>query len=161
MAVAGLRAVYQWVLRTMMKSKGETGIVQALPNKDLIELNTQVTAQRLMQNGIDPTTLKNPDQVENVIKMIESKPATGGVTSAKSAKVFDMEGKEIPKGSKIMGGKAIDDDLPPPGSRGGKDDIAAPIQSADESLRDMTESEIKKKLEKANKRYCAKLGGRY
>jgi hypothetical protein len=72
MAVAGLRAVYQWVLRTMMKSKGETGIVQALPNKDLVELNTQVTAQRLMQNGIDPTTLKNPDQVENVIKMIES-----------------------------------------------------------------------------------------
>ena len=160
MAVAGLRAVYQWVLRTMMKSKGETGIVQALPNKDLIELNTQVTAQRLMQNGIDPTTLKNPDQVENVIKMIESKPATGGVTSAKSAKVFDMEGKEIPKGSKIMGGKAIDDDLPPPGSRGGKDDIAAPIQSADESLRDMTEAEIKKKLEKANKKGIANIKAR-
>jgi len=160
MAVAGLRAVYQWVLRTMMKSKGETGIVQALPNKDLIELNTQVTAQRLMQNGIDPTTLKNPDQVENVIKMIESKPTTGGVTSAKSAKVFDMEGKEIPKGSKIMGGKAIDDDLPPPGSRGGKDDIAAPIQSADESLRDMTEAEIKKKLEKANKKGIANIKAR-
>jgi hypothetical protein len=159
MAVAGLRAVYQWVLRTMMKSKGETGIVQALPNKDLVELNTQVTAQRLMQNGIDPTTLKNPDQVENVIKMIESKPATGGVTSTKTAKIMDMEGKEIPKGSKIMGGKAIDD-LPPPGSRGGKDDIAAPIQSADESLRDMTEAEIKKKLEKANKKGIANIKAR-
>ena len=160
MAVAGLRAVYQWVLRTMMKSKGETGIVQAIPNKDLIELNTQVTAQRLMQNGIDPTTLKNPDQVENVIKMIESKPATGGVTSTKTAKIMDMEGKEIPKGSKIMGGKAVDDDLPPPGSRGGKDDIAAPIQSADESLKDMTEAEIKKKLEKGNKEGIARIRAR-
>ena len=29
-----------------------------------------------------------------------------------------------------MGGKAVDDDLPPPGSRGGPDDIAAPVQSA-------------------------------
>jgi hypothetical protein len=34
-----------------------------------------------------------------------------------------------------MGGKQIpDDDLPPPGSRGGKDDIAAPVQSEDEIL---------------------------
>jgi hypothetical protein len=109
-----------------------------------------------MQNGIDPTQLKNADQVENAIIAIESKPKTGGVTSAKSAKVFDMEGKEIPKGSKIVGGKAVDD-LPPPGSRGGPDDIAAPIQSADESLRDMTEAEIKKKLEKSkteNVRRC-------
>jgi hypothetical protein len=129
--LAGLRAVYQWVLRTMMKSKGETGIVQALPNKDLVELNTQVTAQRLMQNGIDPTTLKNPDQVENVIKMIESKPATGGVTSTKTAKIMDMEGKEIPKGSKIMGGKQAE-----------------------------TEAEIKKKLEKANKKGIANIKAR-
>ena len=147
-----LTAVRQWVMRTMMKSKGETGIVRTLPNKDLIELNTQITAQRLMQNGIDPQLLKNADQVENAIIAIESRPKVQeGLTSTKTAKIFDMEGKEIPKGSKIMGGKAIDDDLPPPGSRGGPDDIAAPIQSADESLRDMTEAEIKKRLEKQNK----------
>ena len=37
-----------------------------------------------------------------------------------------------------MGGKAIaDDDLPPPGSRGGKDDIAAPVQSQEETLKNM------------------------
>ena len=129
-----LTAVRNWVIKTMMKSKGETGIVRTLPNKDLIELNTQITAQRLMQNGIDPQLLKNADQVENAIIAIESKPKTGGVINTKSAKVFDMEGKEIPKVSKIMGGKAIDDDLPPPGSRGGPDDIAAPTQSEDEIL---------------------------
>ena len=33
------------------------------------------------------------------------------------------------------------DDLPPPGSRGGPDDIAAPIQSADETFRNMAKAE--------------------
>ena len=55
-----------------------------------------------------------------------------------------------------MGGEAVDD-LPPPGSRGGPDDIAAPIQSADESLRDMMEAEIKKKLDKGNKEGIARI----
>ena len=36
-----------------------------MPKRDLVELNTQVTAQRLMQNGVDPMSLKNADQVEN------------------------------------------------------------------------------------------------
>ena len=124
-----LTAIRNWVIRTMMKSKGETGSVRTLPNRDIVELNTQITAQRLMQNGIDPQSLKNADQVENAIKMIESRPKVQkGIKSP--GKVFDMEGKEIPKGSKIMRGKAIDDELPPPGSRGGPDDIAAPVQSS-------------------------------
>ena len=56
-----------------------------------------------------------------------------------------------------MGGKiAVDEEmhLPPPGSRGGADDIAAPVQSAEESLKNMIEkqkeyccNETKKKLE--------------
>ena len=33
------------------------------------------------------------------------------------------------------------DDLPPPGSRGGPDDIAAPTQSADEAFRNMARAE--------------------
>ena len=151
-----LTAVRNWVIRTMMKSKGETGIVRTLPNKDLIELNTQITAQRLMQNGIDPQLLKNADQVENAIIAIESKPKTGGVINTKSAKVFDMEGKEIPKGSKIMGGKAIDDDLPPPGSRGGPDDIAAPVQSSEENIKNMIEAENKKNIAKIKNRKMIK-----
>ena len=129
MAVAGLKAVYQWVMRTMMKSKGETGIVKTLPNKDLVELNTQITAQRLMQNGIDPTQLKNADQVENVIKRLESRPATGEVASTPEAKVFDLEGKEIPKGAKIMGGKEVKE----------------------------TDAQIKARLEKGNKEGIARI----
>jgi len=100
-----LKAVYQWVTRTMMKD--QTGVMQTLPNRDLIELNTQITAQRLMQAGVDPTTLKNANQVENAINIIESRPVQEGIKSTKSAKLLDMEGQEIPQGSKIIGGKAV------------------------------------------------------
>ena len=102
-----LTAIRKWVTRTMMKSKGETGIVKTLPNKDLIELNTQITAQRLMQAGVDPTTLKNANQVENAINIIESRPVQEGIKSTKVGKVLDMEGQEIPQGSRIIGGKAV------------------------------------------------------
>ena len=101
-----LTAIRQWVIKTMMKNN--TGVVQTLPKRDLIELNTQITAQRLMQNGVDPEALKNVNQVENAVNAIESRPPVQqGIRSTKSAKVMDMEGKEIPKGSQIMGGKEV------------------------------------------------------
>ena len=171
-----MKAILQWVLKTMMKDK--TGVVQTLPNKDLVDFNVAMTAERLMRNGIDPNSLKNANQVENAINQIEApRNVQQGIKSTKSAKVFDLEGKEIKNTKNIMGGKEIDlpddvdprdtilpssmiDDLPPPGSRGGPDDIAAPIQSADESLRDMTEAEIKKKLEKGNKEGIARIRAR-
>jgi hypothetical protein len=112
--MGSLKAVYQWVLRTMMKSKGETGIVQTMPKKDLVELNTQITAQRLMQNGIDPTAFKNADQVENVIKRLESRPTTEEVASTSEAKVFNIKGDELDPNKPIIGGtqpgKKIDTD---------------------------------------------------
>ena len=37
--------------------------------------------------------------------------------------------------------RAMADDLPPPGSRGGADDIAAPVQSADEVFRNMAKAQ--------------------
>ena len=171
-----MKAVIQWVLRTMMKD--QTGIVKTMPKKDLVDFNVAMTAERLMRNGIDPNSLKNANQVENAINRIEApRNVQQGIKSTKSAKVFDLEGKEIKNTKNIMGGKEIDlpddvdprdtilpssmiDDLPPPGSRGGPDDIAAPIQSADESLRDMTEAEIKKKLEKGNKEGIARIRAR-
>ena len=152
MAITGLKALGQYILREVLKDSPK-GVMTTLPNKDLIEINVQVLAQRLMQGGIDPTKLKNANQVENAIKMIENRAnVQTGFTTKKSADVFDLEGKKIDPKKGIMGGKQIpDDDLPPPGSRGGKDDIAAPVQSGDESLRDMMEAEIKKKIEKENK----------
>ena len=146
-----MKAVLQWVLRTMMKD--QTGIVRTMPKKDLVDFNVAMTAERLMRNGVDPNALKNANQVENALNQIDAaKKADKGITKTKSAKVFDMEGKEIPKGSKIMGGKAIDDDLPPPGSRGGADDIAAPVQSSEETIKNMIEAQNKKNISKMRNR---------
>ena len=103
-----LTAIRQWVIRTMMKAKGETGIVQTMPKKDIVELNTQITAQRLMQSGVDPRSLKNADQVENAIIAIESRSnVQQGIRDTKAAKVFDLEGKEIKDTKNIMGGKEV------------------------------------------------------
>ena len=116
-----LTAIRQWVVRTMMKVKGETGIVQTMPKKDIVEINTQITAQRLMQNGIDPTTLKNANQVENAIIAIENKQKAnlaenirGGIRDTETAKVFNTAGEELDPNQPIIGGtqpgKKIDQD---------------------------------------------------
>ena len=146
-----LTAIRNWVIRTMMKAKGETGIVKTLPKKEIVDINTQITAQRLMENGINPESLKNADQVENAIIAIENrKNVQTGFTTKKSADVFDLEGKKINPDKGIMGGKQFDDlppgddDLPPPGSRGGDDDIAAPFQSREETMKNMIEDELMK-----------------
>ena len=107
MAIRALRALQQFVIREIFKD-APTGVMRTLPNQELVDMNVQILAQRLMQGGIDPTKLKNANQVENAINMIESRPPVQqGITSTKTAKIFNMEGKEIPKGSKIMGGKAV------------------------------------------------------
>ena len=105
MAVAGLKALQQYILREVLKDAPK-GVIQTLPNKDLIEINVQILAQRLMQAGIDPTKLKNANQVENAIKIIDDRPnVQQGIRDTEAAKVFDLEGKEIDPRSKIMGGK--------------------------------------------------------
>jgi hypothetical protein len=99
-----------------------------------------------------------------------------GIRSTESAKVFNTAGEELDPSKPIIGGtqpgksidqdtfirlaetntqrmkqkiadKKIDDDLPPPGSRGGPDDIAAPVQSAEETIKNMIEAKNKKGIE--------------
>ena len=92
-------------------------------------------------------------------------------------KVVDMQGKSIDTSKGIMGGKQIEDvidDLPPPGSRGGPDDIAAPVMNVEDAppgfidfvrrtdpkgadKLQKVEDEIKAAIEAANKRAAKKL----
>ena len=67
-----LTAIRQWVLRTMMKD--QTGVMRTLPRKDIFDFNVAMTAERLMRNGIDPNSLKNANQVENALNMIDDRP---------------------------------------------------------------------------------------
>jgi len=104
-----MKAIYQWVLRTMMKD--QTGVMQTLPKKNLVDFNVAMTAERLMRNGIDPNALKNVNQVENAINQIEApRNVQQGIRNTESAKVFDLEGKEIKNPKNIMGGKEITED---------------------------------------------------
>ena len=131
--------------------RSDDGIMITLKDPQRVTLGENILADLLMRNGIDPTAITSEQQLKNILQQIKNAEAAAirntGIRGTKSAKVFDMEGKEIPKGSKIMGGKAVDDDLPPPGSRGGPDDIAAPVQSSEESLRDMMIAENKKAVD--------------
>ena len=149
-----MKSIIRNFIAKMVAGRSDDGIMITLKDPKKVDFQTAMMEDLLMRNGIDPRAIKSEQQLKNILNQIEaaSKQTTQtGIRNAESAKVFDLEGKEIPKGSKIMGGEAVDD-LPPPGSRGGPDDIAAPIQSAEESLKDMTEAEIKKNIEAQNKR---------
>jgi len=140
-----LTAIRNWVIRTMMKAKGQTGVVQTLPKRDIVEINTQITAQKLMQNGIDPEALKNADQVENAIIAIENRPKVQeGIQSTKSAKIFNTAGEELDPNQPIIGGtqpgKSIDTD--------------AFIRNAEAQE---LEKKIQKKLEKGNKEAAQRI----
>ena len=126
-----MKALREFIIRLFLKEKPK-GVMTALPNKDLVDMNIAIVAEKLMRNGIDPRSLKNANQVENAIRMIDDRPKVQeGITATKSAKIMDMEGKEIDPRSRIMGGKQAE-----------------------------TDAEIKARLEKRNKEGIAKIKSR-
>ena len=138
--------------------RADDGIMITLRDPQKIEMLENIMADLLMRNGIDPKSITSEKQLIMFINRIEALEKknladniSSGIKNTESAKIFDLKGREIPKGSKIMGGEAVDD-MPPPGSRGGSDDIAAPVQSAEESLRDMIVAENKKNIAAMKKR---------
>ena len=142
-----------------MAGRSDDGIMITLRDPQKVELAENIMADLLMRNGIDPRAITSEAQLKTIINQIEAmtkQSTTSGIRNTQSAKVFDLEGKEIPPGSQIMGGKAVDD-LPPPGSRGGDEDIAAPVQSQEETLRNMTEAEIKAEIEAQNRSAVEKI----
>ena len=131
--------------------RSDDGIMITLRDPQKVELGENIMADLLMRNGIDPTAIKSEQQLKNIINQIEaaSKQTTEtGIRSTQSAKVFDLKGKRIKDTDNIMGGE----EMPPPGSRGGPDDIAAPVQSAEESLKNMIMAENKKNIAAMKKR---------
>ena len=185
--MSGINVIRRWVIQSRLKEQTkEGGVMITLPPKNFVDLNTSITADRLLRSGIDIDQLTSVAQVENLVNRInklstrvisQDDPRFKGIMESlmgKKDNVVDMTGKKIPPESKIMGGKAVDDDFdlekglndldefnvtkdaarakqlideqPPPGSRGGKDDIAAPVQSAEESTTNLMDSTIQKML---------------
>ena len=96
-----LAAIRQWVIKTM--TKGQTGVVTIMPKQEIIEMNVQITAERIMRNGINPNDLKTVGQVENVVEQIDAPK----VVSADSA-----EGRGITE--QLLGKKKADISVPNP-----------------------------------------------
>lgn len=97
----------------------------------LMEMISQLTKGYVKATGKQPDNLAKIKIRQEALKRLQDQ-----------KKVVDMEGKPIDTSKGIMGGRQIEDDLPPPGSRGGKDDIAAPIQSAEQSIEDVLDDAI-------------------
>ena len=98
----------------------------------LMEMIGQLTRGYVKATGKQPDNLARIKIRQEALKRLEDQ-----------KKVVSLETKKPIDTSKgIMGGRQIEDDLPPPGSRGGKDDIAAPIQSAEQSIEDVLDSAI-------------------
>ena len=103
-----MKALREFIIRLFLREKPK-GVMTALPNKELVDMNIAIVAEKLMRNGIDPNSLKNANQVENAIRMIDDRPKVQeGIKS--TGKIFDMEGKEIDPRSRIMGGKQAETD---------------------------------------------------
>ena len=145
----------------------DDGIMITLTDPKKVDFQAAMLEDLLMRNGIDPKAITSEQQLKNILNQIDainrqtgSTPLpTSGIRNTESAKVFDLKGRKIENTDNIMGGEELklDSDLPPPGSRGGKDDIAAPVQSQEETLRNMTEAEIKANLEAQNKSAIEKI----
>ena len=145
-----MKAIYQWVLRTMMKD--QTGVMQTLPKRDLVEFNVAMTVERLMQNGFDPNVFKNANQVDNAINQIEApRNVQQGIKSTKTAKVMDMEGKEIKNTKNIIGGKELTDSP--------LDDLKSIVDDYEPmgGKQAETEAEIAARISKENKESAARM----
>ena len=152
-----MKSIIRNFIAKMMAGRSDDGIMITLRDPQKVELAENIMMDLLIRNGIDPRSITSEQQLKNIINQIEaaSKQTTqSGIRNTKSAKVFDLEGQEIKNTDNIMGGKELkfDSDQPPPGSRGGKDDIAAPVQSSEESLKNMMMAENKKNINKIKQR---------
>jgi hypothetical protein len=118
--MAGINHIRRWVMSQMTK-KSDDGIMITLPDSKKVDLNLNITMDRLLRNGFNPDAFTNPQQVDNAVNMINSRmvsrtiPAdsaegreiTEKIFGKQKAPVFDLEGNRIPEGSGIMGGKSV------------------------------------------------------
>jgi len=95
----------------MVAGRTDDGIMITLPDPKKVDFQTAMVEDLLMRNGIDPQLIKTEDELKNIINQIEAvnkqklQQAESGIRNTESAKVFDLEGQQIPPGSRIMGGK--------------------------------------------------------
>ena len=165
--------IIQRVARKLLTQNQPKGVI-TIPNRMTAEAKAGEIAATLQRAGLsmdrfddfitsETVLIRLLNQIEAFEKKNLADNIRSGIRNTESAKVFDLKGKEIKNTDNIMGGEEVGmfdnifnrmqnemkglktvDDQPPPGSKGGKDDIAAPVQSAEETLKNMIMAENKK-----------------
>jgi len=167
--------IRRFVIKMLSKDQG-SGITK-LPNQMQVGFQESITTEKLVRNGYDPRAIRDETELKVILNRIDATAKQTREQKEKAMKqladIMDMKGRKIPPGSKIMGGEAVDD-IPPPGSRGGSDDIAAPVMNVEDVGEDFvefvrrtdpegaaklqkTDDEIKAAIEAGNKRYLDKI----
>ncbi len=94
----GINLIRRWVIQTRLKDQGKQGgVMITLPKKDFVDLNTSITAERLMRNGVDPNSITSVNQVENIINQL-NKPKVVSQGDPRFKGIMDtMMGKNVIK----------------------------------------------------------------
>ena len=154
--------IIQRVARKLLTQNQPKGVI-TIPNRMTAEAKAGEIAATLQRSGLsmdrfDDFIKSEADLVRilNQIEAFEKKNLADnirrGIRNTETGKVFDLKGRQIKNTDNIMGGE----ELPPPGSRGGPDDIAAPVQSAEETIKNMIEAENKKGIASIRNRKMVK-----
>ena len=175
-----MKSIIRNFIAKQLAGRSDDGIMITLKDPQRVTFAENMLGDLLMRNGINPVEITSENQLKLILNRIKAAEAQAikntGIRNTQSAKVFDLEGKEIKNTDNIMGGKELkfDSDQPPPGSRGGDEDIAAPVmnvEDAPEGFIDFvrktdpeaanklqkTNDEIKAAIEAGNKRYLDKI----
>jgi len=107
---------------------------------------TVAAAFNALKKGFKKQTKRDPNPIEEEMIMEEAKTkitSQGENISTLDTGIMSQASGTTGKGmfdnifnkmqNEMKGLKAVDDDLPPPGSRGGKDDIAAPVMNVEDA----------------------------
>ena len=162
----------------MVAGRSDDGIMITLKDPKKVDFQAAMMEDLLMRNGIDPRAITSEAELKMLLNQISKNEASrirnmdvSGIRTIERGKVFDMEGKEIPRGSDIMGGKPV------PGTSdrervrnemktkyGFTDERLDEIENtpvdekmADDLLREDDERIIKERLEKQNKDSVQKI----
>ena len=111
----GIDFIRRWVVQTVLKDQSKQGgVMITLPRNDFVDLNTSITAERLMRNGFDPNSITSVNQVENIINQLNKprvvaadSPEGKGITEAllgKKGEVFNLQGEKLDPNKPIIGG---------------------------------------------------------
>ena len=102
--------IRRFVIKLLSKDQG-SGITK-LPNRMQAGFQESIITEQLVRGGYDPRAIRSETELKMIINRIDASKKQSKEQKDKAmkqlAKIMDMKGREIPQGSKIMGGEAIE-----------------------------------------------------